>query len=437
MKLEDDVETAASALRSALARRRRGGWPEGDDSNPLRPFRTLISRETFARLGELPDGLPDGDALRRWLACLVVERVTWDDRAAAEKARRSAEHTIADLGEERWSLRGLALELVRAQHEGRRARAAEGLARSAGAASDEAIWWLRRRHAAAHELGLESLPWLEAPFRDGIHERAAHLLFEHTDALAAEMLDRAPSWQDALHVGAAMDAREGWPSQLTPRWFRTVFGGWKPLQGARLEPGPLPKPVCGASFTRALFRFGTAVHRACAMRTASPFSMAQRPFDASEASYGALFGGLLASEPFLRRRLGLGKLDARRQARTMATSIVLAVRLDAVRSVFACQLDADQAVEAHARWASKALGSPMPDELAGVIPRYDPRAPARLAGALHAARMQRELVESYDEDWFDNPRAHELVTALDVTERLMIDEQRVVEGAREMGTGRA
>ena len=429
LQLEDDVAKAAAALRSGLLARRLGEWPE-QDNNPLRPFRKLTTREAFERFAELPKGMPNGESLQRWLASLIIERVTWDDRVSAETARRSTEHVIAGLGEETWSLRALALELVREHREGRRAQAAEGLARSAGAASDEAIGWLRRRHAAANELGLESLSWLEAPLAGVSSQRAMELLFEHTDPLASEMLDRASSWHGALHLGAAMDALEGWPAQLTPRWFRSVFGEWKSLRGARLETGPLPRPICGASFSRALYRFGAAVHRACAERTSSPFSLAQRPFDASEASYGALFGGLLASTPFLRRRLGLGKDAARVQARSMAISMLVAVRLDAARSLLASQSDPDEAIEAHARWASKALGSAMPDELAGVVPRYDPRATARLVGAIQAARLHQQLVETYDEDWFDNPRAHEFVAVLDVTHRLTLDEQQVAEGVK-------
>ena len=432
VRLEEDVAQAAAELRAGLVSRRLGVWSEAE-LGPLVPFRRFLSRERFEQLSELPDGLPNRESLQRWMACLIIERVTWDDRASAEVARRNVEHGIDALGAERWSVRSLALEVVRTNNDRRRAVAAEGLTRVAQRASDEAIWWLRRRQAAALELGLDGLTWLEGPWQGVSTTQVSELVMEATDELAAEMLDRASGWHEALWLGAAMDAREGWPAHLTPQWFRAVFGNWTSLTKLRIEPGPLQEPICGASFTRALVRFGTAVYRACADRTGGPFSLTHRPFDAAEASYGALFGLLLISTPFLRRRLGLGTPSAREQVESMARSMLVAVRLDAARALFSSQTDVEKAVEAHANAAARALKTSLPDEMAGVVPRYDPRASARLAGALRAVSVYRELVETFDEDWFDNPRAHEFVAALDVTERLVLDKEAIQSGARLMG----
>jgi len=113
----------------------------------------------------------------------------------------------------------------------------------------------------------------------------------------------------------------------------------------------------------------------------------------------------------------------------MAQSALLALRLDAARACVACQSNAEDARQAHARSASNALQASLPDDLAGVLPRYDPRAPARLAGALRAALIGRTLMQSHDEDWFDNPRAHEQVSSVDVTMRVTLTQDEVRTGA--------
>ena len=79
---------------------------------------------------------------------------------------------------------------------------------------------------------------------------------------------------------------------------------------------------------------------------------------------------------------------------------------------------------------TRALRSNVPDETAGVVPRYDPRSAARLCGALHAVVLERELVNRFDEDWFDNPRAHEHLAAIDCRERMVLDEESLHRGAQ-------
>jgi hypothetical protein len=157
------------------------------------------------------------------------------------------------------------------------------------------------------------------------------------------------------------------------------------------------------------------------------------PFDAAQASYGALFGSLLTSVPFLRRRLGLGGPKAREQARSMGLAMLVALRLDGLRAMMSVQGSPSAMVETYSRQGSRALCAGVPEELSGVIPRYDPRASAWLAGAVQGAVFRRELVETYDEDWFDNPRAQERVVAVDVRNGLLLDEATVRRGAGLLG----
>ncbi|PKN49002.1 MAG: hypothetical protein CVU63_03370 [Deltaproteobacteria bacterium HGW-Deltaproteobacteria-20] len=424
-RVEAEIEQAATELRVGLASRRLGGWTE-QDGGPLVPFRAMTTRERFEQLAGLPEGLPNGESLRRWQACLTVERVTWEDRALAEVARREADHRVAGLGDLPWSVRSLVLEVVGTRDRARRGKVAQGLVQACGDASAWAMRWAMRRHAAAHHLGIGGLGWLEAPLRDVRLPDVARRVLGATDDVMSASAWQVDGWQDVVAVGAAMDARHGWPAALTARWFRSVFGGWKTLEGLRIDPGPLCDALCGASFARALARFGAAVYRGCAGRAGGTFSLTHRPFDAASASYGALFASLLTSVPFLKRHMGLGSDTAREQAHAMGRSLLISMRVCAAQAAVAAAEEPEAMVEAHVSTATDAFGSSVPEEMVGVVPRYDPRAGARLCGALRAAILERDLVERFDEDWFDNPRAHEWLAGIDVVQRVVLDE----EGAR-------
>jgi hypothetical protein len=367
----------------------------------------------------------------RWQAYLTIERVTWEERAAVEVLRRSFDHRVDGLGEVAWSLRSLVLEMLASRDLGRRANVARGLEQASAEASESALKWAIRRHGAAYHLGTEGLEWLEVPLRDmGVRQVAERVMAGTDDAMAAGI--KAESWQEVVRVAAAMDARSGWPAALTPRWFRWMFGGWKSLQGIHLELGPLCDPICGASFARALARFGGAIHRGWAMRSQGPFSMVHRPFDAAAASYGALLASLLTSVPFLKRRMGLGRDAARIQARSLGLSLLISVRMNAAQAIVATMTSPQAMVEAHVTEVSKAMHASIPETLAGVVPRYEPRAASRLCGALHAMTRLRELVERFDDDWFDNPQAHEFLSEIDISERLVLDEHDVRQGVENM-----
>jgi hypothetical protein len=98
-------------------------------------------------------------------------------------------------------------------------------------------------------------------------------------------------------------------------------------------------------------------------------------------------------------------------------------------AVSACD-DADRAREVHQDLGSRAFRSSLPSELAGVFPRYRPTACARLVGTLHAAALREQLVQTHDEDWFDNPRAQQQLREIDVTDRRRFSEDTLVEAAR-------
>jgi hypothetical protein len=112
----------------------------------------------------------------------------------------------------------------------------------------------------------------------------------------------------------------------------------------------------------------------------------------------------------------------------MGLVLLLTLRLDAARVAMAFEDSESGMMEVHMGRLSRALGASLSEPLLGVVPRYDPRACAWLAGSLHAAVLHEELRESFDEDWFDNPRAQEYVTDVGGFERLVLDEAEVHRG---------
>jgi hypothetical protein len=424
------IRDAAAALRS-WRRKLRTAPAHAREQDPLASRRLISTRQAFQRAAELPDGLPGKRDLVRWVAFLTIERATHEDLCSAEASRVDPVHPVDQLDRRIWSIRELIAQAVFAREPARRATAAATLARVGDDASSNALRWLGRRHEAARQLGLRSLSELEAPFTQDVEPaQAARTLLEQTESLAAEVMGDRDLWQEALHWGAATDAHDGWPSKLTPRWLREVFDAKAWTQGLALDFGPMPTARSGASFARAFARYGATLHRAASAQPGTPFVMAERPYDAGAASYGALFASLLCAPPFLRRKLGLGAVSISRQVPRMVRALVTGCRREAAKAVMACTGNPEAARQAHALMVTRAFRAPVPVELAGVVPRYDPRSTALVAGILQGAVLREQLVEQFDEDWFDNPRCQEFLRAVDVTHPVVLDARVVERGAQ-------
>ncbi|AUX27931.1 hypothetical protein SOCEGT47_085310 [Sorangium cellulosum] len=445
LRLDRDVARAARAWRAAVRDLRRAPAPADADPespgaaeaaarlrNPLDPFRRVSSRTTYLELTGQTPGLgaelgiasprppappdPTGLAapLADWVHALTLERVVWADRVRLAAAWRAASIAI-DLPEPaRMSPREARLGLLADPTDAGRRRFAEALARGAGAVADAARILVERRHEAARRLAEGSLRAIEIPGDppDAVLD-AAEALLRRTES----MIDRAPTWHDALGRAVGRDAASGWPARLTPRWIEELFRATPLTEGLAIDLGPLPRPLGAASFARALARFGAALALASG---GGSFALAHAPFDLRRARRAALFGGLVADPVFCARALGLGRGRALDQARATARGLLLSLRLDAARAslVFRAGHDGGEHVllrssrdrgDRFEEATARALGAPIPGALAGVLPALEPDAAVRLAGALLGARDRRDMIERFDEDWFRNPRAAEAI----------------------------
>jgi len=404
--LDREVARAAGALGAARARR-----PLADAPNPLDPHRRVSTRATWLELAEAPG--PLAAELRSWVAALTLERVLWADAARRDAAWRAPSITLAEPQVVAFteSPRDLLVRALREADPGKRRAFAGALGRGAGAVHDAARILAERRVEAARLLGAD-LSALEIPVDPpaALAEVAARLLAD-----TAPMLERAGSWSSALSWSVGQGAGEGWPARLNERWLFDLFRESPLTEGLRPAMAKLPAPIGASSFARALGAFGAALADADGPRTF--FSIAGAPFDLRRPRRAALFAGLAADPVFARRALGLGRGRARDQARDVARAMLLSLRLDAARVLCRGVLSLPEGERA-ARFeehTAAALGAPIPPALAGVVPHLGPDDPSRLAGALLAARDRRELVERFDEDWFQSPHAGRAIREEDAT----------------------
>lgn len=428
LQLDRQVEQAARAYRH-WRRQLRADPASASQHDPFLGLKSISTRATYQAVLQLPADLPARVGLQRWVAALTIERVTTEDLIEAHTARRAREHQVPRLGRELQSVRSLVLSSVLSADAKRRAAAAMGLVGTSDDAGSNALWWLARRHEAARRLGLGSLLEVESPF-EGIAPRAvAEQVLDGAHDLSIEALGAHDGWQETIAAATSSEAVQGWPSRLTSRWLYDLFGRGL-FAGLRLDPGPLPAALCGASFARALARAGTAFARARTTLTPAPFVLQQSPFDAHPMSYGALLSSLLLSPAFLRKRLGLTSASLKVHRQAFGRTMLASLRLQSVKAAVSACDRADEAREVHATCASKAVLAQVPPELAGVLPRYDPGACSALAGTLHAASLRKELQEQFDEDWFDNPRAHQMLREVGPSGPLMLDDKALQAGLR-------
>lgn len=402
LSLDRDVGRAAGAS-GAWLRALRAAPAEGAELAPLEgALRWTSTRGTWAALHDAaPDGHPMRDPMRRWVLRLCLARIGRATIAAAEELRDAprvrTETPEATTLSPRDAVRRALAERA---EERRRAwlRALDGQVgalASAARARDEALAEIAAR------LGVADARALLLPCDPEAIARAAEETLAATADLAAARLGGCEDLAGLVSRTLAREVAGVWPAHLVARTLAAPFAGTALLEGVSLDLGPLPRALGAASWARALARFGAAWSRGAAPRSA-PFVLAHDPTDARAHRRGALFGALVVDPAFLRHALGLSREAARSAARTLATTLLAAVRLEAARTLVG---DARTPLAESSERLAAALGVHVPRGLAHVLPRDERRAPVRLLGALGAVADRAALVASHDEDWFRNPRA--------------------------------
>jgi hypothetical protein len=425
--LDARIARAERAKGQILARLRTKD--ERDDARRVDPFvdvREVTGQSLFRELSSAevsPIEAPHRDALRRWVHELLQARIGWElllDEADAIHERdptrssalspSTANGVLSTYDEARRAL--VEASSLRATEE-----ALERMSAQAGPVAATRLEQRARRFEAAKRLGLEH-PWaLATQGSVAAVTTLAQAILDGTEALLKQLAKERRRRFDEMAGPAVMtpavvmvdaharDASEGWPAKVGRRWFEETFRAVAPR-----SPGPveLPLSLGGASFLRGARAWGSAL-RLSGVARSLPYALARDPYPTEAFVVGDAFAMTLASPVFAKRKLGLPVRMASSHARALRRVLFAELRRLAADVLFGARhaVEDDLAEELTTRLYGRALPTLLARAFAcgGFAGKARIVAPARLVSALRAFAFVGSLVERFDEDWFDNPRA--------------------------------
>jgi hypothetical protein len=405
---------------AALAQWRAGiaGDPDAHaDEEPLEEVRRVAGKSTWDALTELAPSAADEplrEALKRWVFALTQARIGRSDDLAWARAAAEPRGRFAGDPPRRASWREAWRGVVAAKTATEARLWLDAAAEAAPALAEVGRARAERRAEVARRFGVGH-PWAplvpieRSPLRD-----AATRLLDATEDLSRAVWKHAlhgeAGMASVLHAAVARDAGDGWPAQLTLRWFDDAFDVGR-LE-LRIETRPLPAALGASSFARALYAFGFAV-RVAAAPSSMPFALAREPAFVGAHRLGFVFAALSADAEWQGRVLGVGRRVALAQSRALARSALLDARLHAARLLLG-----DDAAFAP-RHPFDDLGARLFERgvdplLCGAWPVAREDEPARFVALLESRPFADSLRDRFDSDWYRNPRAWGYLRALAV-----------------------
>lgn len=389
--LDRDVMAAARAVQKHRALRARGETA----ADPWLTHRPVARGSLYAELAmtDVPTFERElKDALLGWIAWLTVTRVVAPAQEALVAQLHTSDVVVTIERTVRMSWRAAWQGMIMSAHPPVARAYCDGLA-GHGRQIAPLVRRLRddKEEAMGRLFGASTLLGLSL---DESTVAAAEAFLPATEDLGRYVRKRpngAEAWPLALEVLSMHGAPEGWPARLSASWLFDLFGAH--MKGLDVDLR-LPSLGSPSSFVRALAEFGSAFRLACC----GPSALARSPrFDDSHR-FAATFASLAATESFQRRVLGVAPGAARDQARAVARSLLLSLRL-------ACST-----LLVSVGRADPAQASPddeLPRGLAGAWPIARDDEAARVRGWMLGACLAIDLRERHDEDWWRNPRAWE------------------------------
>ncbi|HLV68994.1 MAG TPA: hypothetical protein VKY73_24425 [Polyangiaceae bacterium] len=359
-----------------------------------------IDGELLAELSRAAPTDPFAAAAARWTAFLLTEHAAIAERRAAARALYR-EPCVVNRPEQarltRVDLRARALADA-----ARRDAWLDAFTRVAEPLSARRFALFERLSEARSVLSVPSSP--SAEHTRAVLEAGERFVTQTRDALHELRVTTLASFIDR---GLGRDVSAEWPVRLTPRRFADWFheGGW--LRGLSPEVESLPGVLGASSVLRGLFRFGKALHDA-GSRHGVPFVLARDPEERRARLFGALFALLPLERPFAERRLAVSRTRYPEYARGLLRVVSLAARCAVLRAHLAAT--AERGAGAYRSVFEESipamLGFELPPVLAGAL-FVDEHGVASLEALFRAMGKAAALIETYDEDWFRNPRAVE------------------------------
>ena len=376
------------------------------------------------------------DALAGWCAHLHLYRGLAD--ATAARAATFRDPLDSEAYGRAIAMRAMLRALARPKQAGGvpEPRAAATIEDLAPQALDAIFDEESRRREASEGVG-PLLDCCSKPHRDAAAKANAFLRDtedEAKEALAFGMrqsgrIAKHPTWVDVFYVRRAADLSEGWPSALSGRWLAELARGTELLGGlnvdvkvdaARNTPradfsGLRLSPPTGAwTFTHALYALGVTL-RLFGRESKAYFAPHTRPHDRRPHTLGEAFRKLASTPVFHARARGVASAKAESSARRLAGSRLLERRQLALRVALGPELAKNRRafLEAFEEMAPRAIGGETPKELAALLGAPGPTGPAddaaRFLAYEEGEAMYQALVETFDVDWWRNPKAAQWV----------------------------
>jgi hypothetical protein len=394
--------------------------------------RQVTTRTAFEWATALPKSDPLRDPFRRWVYRLTVARVAQPAIVAVERCRQIREIPIEQPNPALMSVGEIVRLALADRVEGRREQRIAALRGRTGALEIAERDLAEVKGEISSRLGVGDPYEMEAACGRGAIAEQARDLLKRTDELAKAIFEPKRVLTGVLSILIARDVAGTWPAKLSERWLGELFCTTKLLDGLSIDVGPLPPTLGASSFMRGLARFGAACARA-ACDNAGPFVLSNDATDTHALRRGALFAMLLTDPVFLTKKVGLSKTESMSVARSLGCTLLGAVRLQAVR----CNVDISRLSPAEIADAiHEAWRVPAAPWLSGVLPRACHQAPTRLAAVLLAARDRDAMVDEFDEDWFDNPRAAQWMRGQDAAPRCAAIADDELSGSARLLAGR-
>ena len=401
-----DVARADAAWQSWRAR--LSAAPDAArNEDPFAAWRHVAGKnalDAIDALSPVQAELPWKEALSRWAFALTQRRVSADLRIAWElAAHEKSAHLTLDRPREVSYLE--AWDQMLEETEPARAEAWLAAAASRGPALAAVVREAaQRRLEVAHRVGLAHPFALATKMSLDALRGAARAVLRATEDVALQLRREVggggPRAVAGLLLALGRDAPEGWPSRLTTRWLEDLFGAL--AKGLPLNVA-VPRALGASSFARALGAFGHAF-RVAGVSRSLPFALARDPYVVDAHRFALVFASLPSSPAFQRRALHNASRVAQDQARRLARCSLFEARAIAVRALLAD----DEAVaggDLFEELTGSLFGAPFPEGLAGAWPRPRGDEWTRLLALLSVAPFAEELVDRFDIDWFENPRA--------------------------------
>lgn len=404
------------ARRLAVAQRRDGGAEAdgiaaGGWGFPPRDLRFLTSRETLGAVLERTHD-PVAPRIARWLFVLLIARVNGSafQQVTLSRQEQRAHIRVRRPAPRELSLHG-AIEGLFAVDRAVREDTLSGLVEAGSPLADAVVLAAERAQEIARRAGFSHLDDVYSPLPVADRDVLAEALTSASHGLAQDVLGAGEPLVRVLERASAFGLAAPFPRHLGPAWLMTLFPretGLFDTAGLELG-GPLPAALAPSSCMRLLARLGARFADASSTNEVlAPF--ASTPTETRRRTIGALFAGLLTSRVFLRKAMGFSAQEAARGERAFGLVTFAHLRLAAAKVLAREALLSGQgarAREAASDRVAQALYTEVPRGLALVLPRPRLTDPGSFVGPLLAASLTHRMEQSFDVDWFRNPRAFE------------------------------